>query len=1133
MSQYSWARAHTRAAAALASVAVSSGGYLMLWQQQQQSQEDENHPCNQSSSRLPSAFHLNSTTQSSDNNNTTAAILPAAAFPTTAQALWWMAQGTITSSTTAKTTQCQPKPDPGYPDLSRFGKHSYLKKYLTPEIYAALKKKKTAKGVTLEDVIQSGVTLPYGARPVRGCGIYAGDAESYQVFAKLLDPIVEDWHHLRSDSLQARSNKALLAGPKQSKTSRSSGKPVKGARISRQATNLNPGFVLRQNLDPDGEYILQTRMRVARSVRGFPFSPKISREQRRELEGLIQDCTRDFQTTEDEDLTGTYTRVMDMTNEQHGDWIHRHILFHDPDALSISAGLGKDWPDARGIYMNRHSMSADPTDAASYNVSPEVMIWVNAEDHLRIISMNKGGDLLGVFTRLSKAIGALEASLKKRGYGYESDPYLGFLNTSPENLGTALRASVFVKLPRLGREPGFDELLARLRLEASTRFRGEFNNNANEESDDYSEDEDFSFLSDFGLMITIHDGHIQLHLCPDANFPEIHPNVYAPSVMDSMETLAGGGSGVAVFGGHHPELGDIVMKHGGYKDMHELFALATIENELKKRGDANGGMKAAIDMQRRLPEFRMIYISPSHIVEKRINRWENLKSLVDKFSSTNNLVARGRQSFRLDESALQILNSDMSIRLYETDDVDKFTLQLDIETEERRSLAVILPKDDSEFIDHKTVMLRHNSYEELDDIAHELIRTMTERLLKFTLAQKTIGGETPRTGNQWLYSGQLHGAVLENLISQFILVIRHLQEMTLPEEVDVVDQVREELNRFECDPDLKISEISNTANTFVGNAIRKNFHEEKGRIRFLQEMGKKFRVYGLLVLTPEEELPAKMIGRLLEEDSRMSDVFLDSPQEDAPLNPGDEFWKNILRRAVDTRDTMSPSALERIWDCGLADAGIHNLFVTEDDLFLFDLGEPELQSLPGFLTKFLFSFFHTLGMEEDDETGWVRRFDMVDDKLALSQHTKELLPQAYDAFQVCLDRLIEEVLDGDKGLRWLLLQYVTLQLLSDTAFCLQKWCIKGGGQDREHNHQRGIEKWLWRALWDIHIACDINTQDSWARLGVDAPQLLARTSLLEGTTSISKLRESVELFSNSLREINELQPPATIIQNKS
>jgi len=212
---------------------------------------------------------------------------------------------------------------------------------------------------------------------------------------------------------------------------------------------------------------LQTRMRVARSIKGFPFSPVISRAQRRELEQLFRDCVEDWNdpaTAEDDIFNdsglrgGTYIRVMDMTNEQHDDLIARHILFHDPDEYNISAGIGRDWPDARGIYLNNID-------------KPDLMIWLNKEDHLRIISMSNGGDLLAVFTRLSRALTKLEESLKKRGHSFCMHPRYGFLNTSPENLGTALRASVFVKLYRLGQQPGFDELLDRLRLEASSRFK--------------------------------------------------------------------------------------------------------------------------------------------------------------------------------------------------------------------------------------------------------------------------------------------------------------------------------------------------------------------------------------------------------------------------------------------------------------------------------------------------------------------------------------------------------------------------------------------------------------------------------------------------------------------------------------
>ena len=86
-----------------------------------------------------------------------------------------------------------------------------------------------------------------------------------------------------------------------------------------------------------------------------------------------------------------------------------------------------------------------------------------------------------------------------------------------------------------------------------------------------------------------------------------------------------------------------------------------------------------------------------------------------------------------------------------------------------------------------------------------------------------------------------------------------------------------------------------------------------------------------------------------------------------------------------------------------------------------------------------------------------------------------------------MDRIIDEVFDGDNSLRWLLIQYVTLQLMSDTAFCLGKWQVKGGGRSRSANHNKDITKWLWRALWDVYVAYDINTQDSWYRLGVEHP----------------------------------------------
>lgn len=67
-----------------------------------------------------------------------------------------------------------------FPNFSRHGSNSLLKKYLTPEVYEQLKHKQTASGVKLEDLIQGGIALPWGARPPRGiAGVYAGDAGAF------------------------------------------------------------------------------------------------------------------------------------------------------------------------------------------------------------------------------------------------------------------------------------------------------------------------------------------------------------------------------------------------------------------------------------------------------------------------------------------------------------------------------------------------------------------------------------------------------------------------------------------------------------------------------------------------------------------------------------------------------------------------------------------------------------------------------------------------------------------------------------------------------------------------------------------------------------------------------------------
>lgn len=109
-------------------------------------------------------------------------------------------------------------------------------------------------------------------------------------------------------------------------------------------------------------------------------------------------------------------------------------------------------------------------------------------------------------------------------------------------------------------------------------------------------------------------------------------------------------------------------------------------------------------------------------------------------------------------------------------------------------------------------------------------------------------------------------------------------------------------------------------------------------------------------------------------------------------------------------------------------------------------------------------------MEEDGDGDWVVRFEQTEGKLMPTDATKKLLPTIVHSFNITVDRLIEELFDGEEEVRILLVRYVITQLISDAAFCIEKWKTKGGGDASRSDHQKNLEKWLWRALWDIYAS---------------------------------------------------------------
>lgn len=299
-----------------------------------------------------------------------------------------------------------------YPDLSKH--HNVLANHLTPDVYRQLRDRVTPHGVTLDECIQTGVDNP-GHPFITTVGLVAGDEDSYEVFKELFYPVIKERHNGYDPETQTH--------------------PI----------NLNPSQIRGGKLDE--KYVLSSRVRTGRAIRGIPHPPSCSRAERRELERVIVDALQGLPT----DLAGKYYSLKSMTEAEQDQLINDHFLFDKPvSPLLLSAGMARDWPDARGIF---------------HNDKKNFLVWINEEDHARIISMQQGGDMKAVFTRFCRGINEVERLIQSKGWEFQRSDNLGYILTCPSNIGNGLRCGVHVKIPLLSQDARFADILEKLRLQ--------------------------------------------------------------------------------------------------------------------------------------------------------------------------------------------------------------------------------------------------------------------------------------------------------------------------------------------------------------------------------------------------------------------------------------------------------------------------------------------------------------------------------------------------------------------------------------------------------------------------------------------------------------------------------------------
>ncbi len=180
----------------------------------------------------------------------------------------------------------------------------------------------------------------------------------------------------------------------------------------------------------DGDVVISSRIRLARNLRKYPFSAKISKEEEIALLKDAAECTEALEEKCGKNFF--FCNFNSLLENEKLAMVERHIV--SPNFAEKDANTGL-------------VLSEDES----------VSIMVNEEDHLRIQAFARGKNMHEVY-RLS---GLVDDTLEER-LGFAFDRKYGYLTSCPTNVGTGLRASYMMFLPALTHTGNINKLAAEL-----------------------------------------------------------------------------------------------------------------------------------------------------------------------------------------------------------------------------------------------------------------------------------------------------------------------------------------------------------------------------------------------------------------------------------------------------------------------------------------------------------------------------------------------------------------------------------------------------------------------------------------------------------------------------------------------
>ncbi|KAF4083276.1 hypothetical protein AMELA_G00138040 [Ameiurus melas] len=320
-------------------------------------------------------------------------------------------------------------PKEEFPSLD--GNYTCMARVLDLHMYTRQFNRATESGVIFDDIIRPGLEDPGTRTGPLTVGCLAGDAQSYILFCDFFDRIIEAYHSYK----------------------------VLGHVTQKSDFNYDN---LKGGDDFDRAYAVSCEVSVSRCIEDFCFPSHCSRGERRHLLTLAEkgsaiklnkysnvfgesaQCMKALDQLSEELPGKLYS--MDELNQETED---KGLLLDAPPTSLMKTGVARDWPDARALWMSANG---------------SLGIWINMEDHLKLVSSRSDANIQEAFASVCINLLKLEAVYAKLRHAFIWKPHLGWVVSSPAEVGTGLKASVTIRLIHLPEHIHLDNILDRLRL---------------------------------------------------------------------------------------------------------------------------------------------------------------------------------------------------------------------------------------------------------------------------------------------------------------------------------------------------------------------------------------------------------------------------------------------------------------------------------------------------------------------------------------------------------------------------------------------------------------------------------------------------------------------------------------------